>query len=181
AVVGHKQQMRLVAAGFLVEKLAPFGEIHGLTPGDVFQKDNGIGNTAIGRDDQALKIAFLLALRITDLRVFVYENRGNLGDRPGPFHRTGDGAAIVDGNRLIARLGGAAHRSQNEYENHQKNRFRLHSAPLRESMGGRPVKLRVSRRPLFPAMAATVVFWLNTSHPGPRRDTPLTTSLLPLR
>src|SRR5205807_2086586 len=132
AIVGYEQHMRFVAAGSLVKKLASFGQVHRLTLGDVFQKHDGVGNSAIGSDEESLKVAFLLCLRITDLRIFIYENGGNLGDGTCPLHRARDGAAILDSDGLVARLGGAAHRSQDEQDNYQKNNLRLHSAPLGE-------------------------------------------------
>src|SRR4029077_3948093 len=131
SVVGYEQHMRFVAAVSLVKKLASFGQVHRLTLGDVFQKHDRVGNSAIGSDEESLKIAFLLGLRIADLWIFIYENGGNLGDAPGPLHRSSDVPAIIDSDGLVARLGGAVHRSHDEQDNYQ-NKLRLHSAPLGE-------------------------------------------------
>src|SRR5207253_9282687 len=104
SVVGYEQHMRFVAAGSLVKELASFGQVHRLTLRDVFQKHDRVGNSAIGSDEESLKVAFLLGLRITDLRIFIYENGGNLGDGPCPLHRARDGDAVLESDCPAARV-----------------------------------------------------------------------------
>ena len=62
--------MRDVAAVFLVEMTALFGQVHGFAAGDVLQVDDGVGDAALRSDDEALEVGGFLGLGVADLRIF---------------------------------------------------------------------------------------------------------------
>src|ERR1700686_382050 len=101
-----KKDMRLVAAVLLIEGTARGGKIHRFSAANIPQKYNRIGYAAIGGNQQALKIAVLLAQRIANLRVFVDLGGNEVRQGSLPFHGSPDRSAILHGDDLIAILSG---------------------------------------------------------------------------
>src|SRR5713101_2746675 len=71
ALKRDQQNVGLVATTLLIQEPARFRELHRLALCDVLKKDHGVSHAVVVADNQALKVATLLALRITDLRIFV--------------------------------------------------------------------------------------------------------------
>jgi hypothetical protein len=104
AIFRDEKNMRNVAAVLLVEVTALFGQVHGFALADVLKVDDGVGHAALGSDDQALQIGRLFGLRVADLGVFGDGKLESVRNRPRPFHRTRNGAPVVDRDDFVVAL-----------------------------------------------------------------------------
>jgi len=95
-----------VAAMVLIQVAPLLGQFDRLSGGNIFQIDDGVGDAALGSDDEAFEAGSLLAVRIADFRIFGYEKIKRAGGWTRPFDGAGDRSPIGDGNDLIAGLRG---------------------------------------------------------------------------
>lgn len=101
-----KKNVRDVAAMLLVEMTPLLGKFHRLSGGDVLEIDNGIGDAALGPDDQAFQADSFFATRIADLRIFRNGKIKLARLWPGPLYAARDGATVADGDNSVAILRG---------------------------------------------------------------------------
>jgi hypothetical protein len=104
AVFRDQENVRNVAAVFLVEVAALFGQVHGFALGDVLEVDDGVGDAALRSDDEALQVGRLFGFGVTDLRVFGDGKVERVRNRPRPFHRAGNGTSVGDRDDFVVAL-----------------------------------------------------------------------------
>ena len=100
-IARHQQNVRLVAAMFLVKKPALLRNVHGFAGRNIFQEDDRVRDASLRTDNEPLQVTGLLHLRVTDFRIFVDWRADQVRHRPRPFDRTCDHAAVLDCDHLV--------------------------------------------------------------------------------
>src|SRR6266849_5109763 len=132
----HQQDMRFVAAAFLVEEPARRGQIHRFPAGDVPEKYDRIGYATVRGDQQPFQVTALLPLGVANLRVSV--DFGGYQVRQGslPLHGSLNRSTVLDGDDLIARLGGTECRRERDHEHCERAKNVLHTHHLERASPG---------------------------------------------
>lgn len=105
-ILRDKKNVRDVTAMLLVEMTPLLGKFHGFPGGDVLKVDDGIGDAALGPDDQAFEADGLLATWIAYLRIFGNGKIKLARLWARPFYAAGDGATVGDGDDFVVVLRG---------------------------------------------------------------------------
>ncbi len=103
-VLWHQQNVRDVAALFLVEVAPLFRQLQSFAAGDVFQVDDRVSYAALRPNDEALQVSSLSRVGIADFRVLGNGEGQSVGHRPGPLHGAGNRAPVSDCNDFVVAL-----------------------------------------------------------------------------
>src|SRR5215831_10212527 len=92
-------------------------KVKSLSRFDTLQKNNRVGDTALGADNQPLEIGVFLGIRITNGLIFIDREFQCPRHRTGPLYGSRDGSSISDVDDLVIALRENTNESrQNEHE-----------------------------------------------------------------
>lgn len=126
----------------LVEMTALLGKFQRLAGGDILEVDDGVGNAALGTDDQALEADGFLAVRIADLRIFSNGKFEFVRHGARPFYGPGDGATVGDGNNFIVLRDGECAGGEKQKQRRTASEYVPHFKPL---IAHRPLCARLAK------------------------------------